>query len=104
MVLIALLLVVQVGLVVQDQILVTHAAREGARAAAVDSDPSAPREAVLRSARFDAQRLAVARGPRGGTGSIVQVTVRYRSPTLIPLAGRLVADVEVEATAAMRVE
>ena len=36
-----LLAVVQVGLVVRAQVLVTHAAREAARAAAVDPDPAA---------------------------------------------------------------
>ena len=40
-----LLAVVQVGLVVRDQVLVTHAAREAARAAAVDPTEDAAREA-----------------------------------------------------------
>ena len=35
-----LLAVVQVGLIVRDQVLVVHAAREAAREAAVDPDPA----------------------------------------------------------------
>jgi Flp pilus assembly protein TadG len=47
LVLLLLLGVVQVGLVVRDQILVVHAAREAAREAAVDPAPGAARRAAL---------------------------------------------------------
>src|SRR5207247_8954779 len=41
-----LLVLVQVGLVVRDQVLVVHAAREAAREAAVDAAPEAARRAA----------------------------------------------------------
>lgn len=98
------LLLVQAGLVVRDQVLVTHAAREAARAAAVDPDPSAARQAAERSARLAPAHLSVEVGPRGEPGGLVTVTVRYRSPTDLPLIGPLVADPTLSAEATMRVE
>jgi hypothetical protein len=41
---------------------------------------------------------------RDGPGSHVVVTVRYRAPTAVPLLGRLLGDVDLEAEATMRVE
>ncbi len=104
--LVALLLLslVQVGLVVCDQVLVIHAAREGARAAAVDPDPQAARQAALRAAGLVAGRLTVEVDGRGGEGSRVRVRVRYRAPTDVPLAGGLLGDVTLEGSATMRVE
>jgi hypothetical protein len=99
-----LLLVVQVGLLARDQVLVTHAAREGARAAAVDPAPSAATDAARRSGDLDPVRLTVTATGRDGPGSHVVVTVRYRAPTAVPLLGRLLGDVDLEAEATMRVE
>lgn len=100
----ALLLVVQVGLVARDQVLVTHAAREGARAAAVDPAPGAAAVAARSTPGLRPDRLRVTTSPRGEAGSTVRVTVRYRSPTDVPLAGLLVGDPELSATVVMRVE
>ena len=49
-------------------------------------------------------RLRVEVGPRGRPGTTVRVTVRYRSATAVPLVGRFLDDVGLEATASMRVE
>lgn len=98
------LLVVQVGLVVRDQIVVTHAAREAAREAAVSPGRAAPRRAVLASSRLSADRLVVEVGRRGRPGDRVRVTVRYRAATDVPLVGALVPDVRLSASAAMRIE
>lgn len=103
-VVLALLLVVQVALVARDQILVVQAAREGARAAAVDPRPGAGAAAARATPGLRASRLRVATSPRGEPGTIVRVTVRYRSPTDVPLVGLLVGDPELTATVAMRVE
>ena len=54
-----LLALVQVGLVVCDQVAVVHAAREGARAAAVTGPAQAARWPPARAVRLDAGRLAV---------------------------------------------
>jgi hypothetical protein len=92
---VALLLVVQVGLVAHDQVLVVHAAREAARAAAV----GAPLPVLdgLDPARSD---VVVERGGEGR----VRVRVRYRSPTAVPIVGPLVPDAFLTAETTMRDE
>jgi len=99
-----LLVVVQVGLVVRDQILVVHAAREAAREAAVDAGADAPRRAASEGSSLAGERLTVTSSGRGGPGSRVRVEVRYRAPTAVPLIGAALGDVVLEAAATMRVE
>ena len=96
-----LLAVVQVGLVVRDQVLVVHAAREGARAAAVDPTVAAARRAAAAGSGLPGRRLTVELARRGGQ---VEVVTRYRSPTDLPLVGPLFPDLSLRANAAMRVE
>lgn len=98
------LLLVQVGLLVRDQVVVVHAAREAVREAAVSPGREPPRQAALRATRLSAERLDVAVGPRGRPGSRVQVVVRYRAATGVPLVGHLLPDLHLSASAAMRVE
>ena len=98
------LLLVQVGLVVRDQVLVVHAAREAAREAAVDDDAGAVERAVAATSGLDEDRLDVTLSGRDGPGSRVRATVRYRARTDVPLIGRLVGDVDLSGSAAMRVE
>jgi Flp pilus assembly protein TadG len=96
-----LLALVQVALVVRDQVAVVHAAREAARAAAVSGGRPADGISAARAATaLDQGRLSVdvAAGPE------VRATVRYRSPTDVPLVGRLLGDITVQATAVMRAE
>jgi Flp pilus assembly protein TadG len=104
LVLILVLGVVQVGLVVRDQVLTVHAAREGARAAAVDGRPGAARTAALAGTGLAAGRTQVTTANRGEPGSRVRVEVRHRSATDVPLVGALIGDVELRAAAVMRVE
>ena len=95
----------QVGLVVRDQILVTHAAREAVRAAAVSDDPAAPQAAAERGATgLDPARLRVAVVQREEPGGSVEVRVTYRAATELPLVGPLVGDADLQASAVMRVE
>jgi TadE-like protein len=96
--------VVQAGLLVRDQVLVTHAAREAARAAAVDDDRRAVERAAAEAGPLDRHRLTVTVEGRGGPGSRVRVRVSYQSPLRLPLLGRALGDVELEASATMRVE
>lgn len=98
-----LLLVVQTALVVRDQVLVVHAAREAARAAAVDPSRDAARRAALAAASLDPARLDVRVVP-DATGRLVSVTVSYRSPTVAPMIGPLLPDVLMEGRASMRRE
>lgn len=99
-----LLALIQGGLLVRDQILVTHAAREAARAAAVEADPDAVERAAANAGPLDRSRLDVDVSDRGEPGSRVRVRVTYRAPTRLPLVGGLIGDVQLEASATMRVE
>jgi len=99
-----LLVVVQVGLLVRTQVLVTHAAREAARAASVDDDPALPHAAAVAGAPLDPARLEVRTSGRAGPGSRVRVELRYQAPTDLPFVGVLVGDVTLTAHATMRVE
>ncbi len=89
-----LLLVVQVGVVVRAQVLVVHAARESARAAAVGERPP-PVEGL------HPDRTTVEVRPAGGR---VTAVVAHRVATDLPLIGPLLPDVEVRGRATMRVE
>ncbi len=101
---ILLLALVQVGLIVRDQILVIHAAREAAREAAVDAGADVPARAAAASSTLDAGRLQVESSDRGEPGSRVEIHVRYRAPTDVPLVGGAIPDITLEASATMRVE
>jgi Flp pilus assembly protein TadG len=104
LVLVLLLALVQAAVVARDQILVTHAAREAARAAAVDDDVDAARRAAEQAGPLAAERLDVAVTGRDGVGSRVRVVVRYTLPMRVPLVGRVLDEVTLEASATMRVE
>ena len=99
-----LLAALQVGLLARDVVLVTHAAREAARAAAVDADPAAASRAAAGSSGLSDERLGVRVTGRGTAGSRVTVTVTYRAPTHVPIVGSLVGDRTLTSTATMRVE
>lgn len=104
LVMILLLAVVQLGLLVRDQILVVHAAREAAREAAVDPAADAPRRAALASSTLSDGRLTVTTTGRGAAGSRVRVEVAYRASTGVPLLGAAMGDLTLRASATMRVE
>jgi Flp pilus assembly protein TadG len=103
-VLVGILLVVQVGLVVADQVRVVAAAREGARVAAVDDRAGEARTAAVRASGLAPARTVVEVGGRCPPGSPVQVAVAYRAATEVPLAGALLPDITLRARAVMRVE
>jgi Flp pilus assembly protein TadG len=94
----------QVALIARDQVLVTHAAREAARVAAVDPGPGAPLAAALAAAPLDRDRLKVQVSGRGPAGSRVTVVVTYRALTRVPIIGALLRDPVLTARATMRVE
>lgn len=95
-----LLAVAQVLVVAHAQLAVEHAAREGARAAAVDPSPAAPRLAVAASGQPAAAAVEVrARGP-----GLVEVVVRRRLATDVPLVGPLLPDLDLVGRAVFRRE
>ena len=98
------LAVLQVALVANDRVLVAHAAREAARAAAVDPDPAVAADAAVAAGPLDEARLSVTLGPARSPGDRLTVTVGYRSATSVPLVGPLLGDVELSTTAVVRVE
>jgi hypothetical protein len=98
------LVVVQVALVGRDLVLVAHAAREAARQAAVQTGTAGPTDAAVESTGLARDRIDVELRGREGPGSRVTATVHYKAPTNVPLAGALVPDVDLTASAAMRVE
>lgn len=104
LVMILLLTVAQLGLLVRDQILVVHAAREAARQAAVDPAADAPRKAAVASSSLNDSRLTVTTTGRGAAGSRVRVEVAYRTPSAMPLVGAAVGNLTLRASATMRVE
>ena len=93
-----LMCIVQTALVARDAVLVSHAARVGARIAAVEPSMDAVRSAVRSAASLEPQRLQV---ERRAEGKLVRVTVSYRSPTDVPLVGALIGDVNLSESAAM---
>ena len=98
---VALLAVIQVGLLVHARVMVTHAAREGVRVAATGGDHGEITEAVVASGRLPPQRLEVEVVPGGGR---VTVVVRFDAPTNVPIVGALVCDLALDAEATMRLE
>jgi len=83
------LFVIQAGLVARDRLALIHAAREAAREAVVDPDPASVRRAAVRATGLDPTRLAV----QVTEGDVVMVIVTYRSPTDVPIVGRLMGEV-----------
>lgn len=104
-VVVLVLFVVQLGLVMRDRVLLTHATREGVRAASVagaDRD-AAVRRAVERSGELVPGRLESS-VEVSADGTEVRVEVTYRSVTDLPLIGVLVPDIEFREAASMRIE
>lgn len=96
----AMLALIQVGLLVRDHLAVVHAAREAAREASVTPDPHRAVEAAHRT--LPGAEVDV--GARPAVGEPITVDVRYRSVTDLPLVGLLFPDPEMHARAVMRVE
>jgi hypothetical protein len=96
-----LLAVLQVAVVARADVLVAGAARDAARAAALDGDVEAARRAAIDGSGLDPARLEVAVDVGD---EVVSVRVSYRDGTTVPLVGRMVGDVTVDATVVMRRE
>jgi Flp pilus assembly protein TadG len=102
---VTMLLVAQMGLLVSEQLAVQHAAREGARTAAVSNDDDAARDAALRAGNLDPDRTTIEVSPATrDVGTRVTVTVHYE-PVEVPLVGRFMpADVRLHSAVSMRTE
>ena len=105
-VLVVLLALVQVAVLARDRLVLTEAARAGARAAAVEaSDDAAAAAARAAAAGLDPDRLVVHVARTGERGSAVTVSVSYEVAIVAPLAGWLFpSSVGLGAEATMRQE
>ena len=94
---------VQVGLVVRDQVLVVHAAREVARELAVDDKAEEPAQIAhtATGGALDPSRLTIEISEQGGR---IRARVGYRAPIRLPLARNVVPDVLIAANAEVRRE
>ena len=97
---------VQVGVLARDRALVEAAARAGARAAAVEPDETAVRDAAVTAAPgLDGTSMAVAVQRVGAQGEPVTVSIDYDDPMRVPFIGWLVGtSVHLHASAVMRQE
>lgn len=84
--------VVQAGFVVRDAVVLTHATRAAARAAALGADDSEVRAAAVRASGLAPDRLRLS---RHADGRLVTVELWYRAPTDVVLVGGLVPAVDL---------
>ncbi len=98
---VALLVVGQAGRVLADHVATVHAAREAARAVAVDGRPGVADRAASDAGRQGC-RSSVSRPAE--VGAVLRVTLTCPAPTEVALVGPLLPDLTVSTTAAMRVE
>lgn len=103
-VVVLLMTLVQAGLVVRDQIMVTHAAREAVRVAAVSPDASRVERAARQASSLDPARMRVTQSGRGDAGSRVTIRIEYDAPVRVPLIGVVWSNTHLSAQATMRVE
>lgn len=99
-----LLWIAQFGLVLNQKITLTHAARESARAVAIHNNPATAREAALASANLTKNRLQVSVKGDASPGELVTVRLNYAFPTDIPLVGALIGDINLSSSVTMRAE
>jgi Flp pilus assembly protein TadG len=100
------LALVQIAVIGRDRLVLEHAARAGAREAAVDPDDAVVRSVVAGAAApLDPSDVAVDIQRVGTFGDPVVVRVAYDVPVAVPLAGWLLpASVHLGAELAMRQE
>jgi hypothetical protein len=95
---------VQVGLTGVDQVRLWHAAREGAREAAVTGDGAKVRSAVVRGGLGDVRMKVAPPAPYRSLGDPVTVTLSYAPPWRTPLVGGWIGPSRLVAAASMRIE
>ena len=100
-----LLALVQIGILARDRMVLEHAARAGAREAAVTLDPGRVRAAVLEAGPTLGEATDVTVARTGSVGDAVSVRVVSDRSIRVPLVGWLFPrSVEMTAVATMRQE
>ena len=95
---VALLVIVQIGLVVRTRVMLTHAAREGVRVAAVGGSDAEVTAAVVDAGSLDPAQLKVA---VTRDASVVRVLLVYEMQTDVSVVGAILNDPEMSSVAAM---
>ncbi len=108
-VLIALLLIVQVGIVVRDALALSQAAREGVRTAAISADDERTVDSIRNSAGpLAADRIEIVIEPvaqERTRGRPIAIRLRYAERLRIPIVSRIVdLELPLTASATMRME
>ena len=98
------LVLVQTGVLVRDHILVVHAAREAARAAAVTPTTEAARSAAVAATDLNPRRLVVDTSGNRTTGGRLRVIVSYRTQPSVPVVGKLFPKLTIQEQLTIRVE
>jgi Flp pilus assembly protein TadG len=99
-VVVLMLALLQVALLARDQVRVTHASREAARAESVAPGGDRARDAVRHL--LGGARLELSGG--GAIGEPVTATVRYTAATDVPIVGVFFPDVELRDSTTIRAE
>jgi Flp pilus assembly protein TadG len=95
---------VELSLLASDQVRLWHAAREAARAAAVEPDATAAEVAAEQVGLAGAVVSVTPDAAFRVRGEPVTATVTYRPPGRVPLLSEVVSRFELEARAVMRIE
>ena len=97
-------LLIQVGVVAVDAGRLWHAAREGARVAAVTDDREAIEEAAASAGVSPLEVFVDPSSTDRAQGSPVTVDVRHAPGASLPILGRFLSDLHMTASATMRIE
>ncbi len=95
---VALLVIAQIGLVVHARVMLTHAAREGVRVAAVGGSDAEVTAAVVDAGSLDPAQLTVA---VTRDASVVRVLLVYEMQTDVSVVGAILNDPRMSSVAAM---
>lgn len=97
-VVVTLLVIAQIGLVSRARVMVTHAAREGARVAAVGGSDADVTNAVVEAGSLERQQVSV---NVVRETSVVKVLVVYTMKTNVSVVGAVLKDPQMSAVAVM---
>lgn len=95
---------VETAFVAGDQLRLWHAAREAARVAVVDPEPSAVRLTITEQGFRDASVSVTPSSTERRQGEPLTVSVGYRRASRVPVIGRVFDGLELRARATMRIE
>jgi Flp pilus assembly protein TadG len=99
-----MVLLIELGLVMVDQLALERVAREAARVAAVSDSGDEVRKAAEAATDLPRDRLQVRIGQRPAADGLVQVEVTYESRVVAPFTGTVLFRPQLHASASMRVE